>query len=115
MRRLVAAIRADLEPHLMKEERVLFPAIQSLADGQREFPFGTVGNPIRMMLFEHDRAGELLAELRAATAGYTVPDDACGSYQSLYERLAVLEADTHEHIHKENNVLFPEVLRLAES
>ena len=115
VRRLVAAIRADLEPHLMKEERVLFPAIAGLASGQREFPFGTVANPIRMMSFEHDRAGELLAELRAATAGYAIPDDACVSYRSLYERLALLEADTHEHIHKENNVLVPEALRLATS
>ena len=112
MHRLVVALRADLEPHLLKEERVLFPAIRALTTGQREFPFGTVQNPIRMMSMEHDRAGELLAELRETTAGYAVPDDGCASYRSLYERLAALEADTHRHIHLENNVLFPAAIAL---
>jgi regulator of cell morphogenesis and NO signaling len=114
VRRLVAAIRADLEPHLMKEERVLFPAIAALASGEREFAFGSVANPIRMMGIEHDRAGELLAELRATTDGYAVPADGCASYRSLYERLEALELDTHLHIHKENHVLFPAALRIAE-
>ncbi len=112
--RLVAAVRADLEPHLMKEERVLFPALHALAAGQREFGFGSVANPIRMMILEHDRAGELLAQLRDATDGYAVPADGCASYRSLYERLDALEADTHVHIHKENHVLFPRALQLAE-
>jgi len=105
--RLVVEVRADLEPHLLKEERILFPAIRALAGGVREFPFGTVQNPIRMMGIEHDRAGDLLASLRAATGGFAVPDDACASYRSLYERLEALEVDTHRHIHLENNVLFP--------
>jgi regulator of cell morphogenesis and NO signaling len=65
------------------------------------------------MVAEHDRAGELLARLRAATAGYAVPDDGCASYRSLYERLEELEHDTHVHIHKENHVLFPAALRIA--
>jgi regulator of cell morphogenesis and NO signaling len=107
VRRLVAELRAELEPHLLKEERVLFPAIRALVDGAREFPFGTVRNPIAAMATEHDRAGELLAALRSATRGYAVPDDGCASYRALYERLAVAEADTHRHIHLENNVLFP--------
>jgi regulator of cell morphogenesis and NO signaling len=65
------------------------------------------------MGIEHDRAGELLAELRAAAGSYLVPDDACASYRSLYERLEALELDTHQHIHKENHVLFPAALRMA--
>ncbi|HVM53846.1 MAG TPA: iron-sulfur cluster repair di-iron protein [Acidimicrobiales bacterium] len=112
---LVVALRADLEPHLTKEERVLFPAIEALTRGQREFPFGPVANPIRVMIMEHDRAGELLARVRAATGGYSVPADGCASYRSLYERLAALELDTHQHIHKENHVLFPAALRLADA
>ncbi len=76
VRRLVAATRAELEPHLLKEERVLFPAIEALATGRRDFGFGTVANPIRMMEREHDRAGDLLAELRAVTSGFEVPADA---------------------------------------
>jgi regulator of cell morphogenesis and NO signaling len=113
VQRLLVAVRDDLEPHLAKEERVLFPAVHALAAGRRDFPFGSVENPIRMMDVEHDRAGGLLAELRAATHDYLVPDDACASYRSLYERLAELEHDTHVHIHKENHVLFPATIVLA--
>lgn len=111
---LVKALRADLEPHLMKEERVLFPAIEALAGGQRDFPFGSIANPIRMMTLEHDRAGDLLAVLRGVTHDYAAPADGCTSYRSLYERLAALEQDTHVHVHKENHVLFPAALRLIE-
>jgi regulator of cell morphogenesis and NO signaling len=110
---LVDELVADLEPHLLKEERVLFPAIRQMAAGpEHDRPFGTVANPIRMMVLEHDRAGELLAQLRDVSAEYAVPDDACGSYRSLYGRLAHLEADTHRHIHLENNVLFPAAIAL---
>jgi len=112
--RLVVCVRADLEPHMMKEERILFPAIHALAAGTTEFPFGSVANPIRMMRLEHDRCGDLLAALRAATVSYTVPADACASYRSLYERLVALELDTHLHIHKENHVLFPAAIALTE-
>ena len=115
VRELVVELRTDLEPHLLKEERVLFPAIAALAEGDREFTFGSVSNPIRMMLLEHDRAGELLARLREVTHGYTAPHDGCASYRSLYERLADLELDTHLHIHKENHSLFPAALRLADA
>jgi regulator of cell morphogenesis and NO signaling len=111
--RLVTEVWDDLEPHMLKEERVLFPAIHDLAGGVTDFPFGSVANPIRMMTLEHDRAGELLAGLRTATRSYTVPPDGCTSYRSLYGRLAALEHDTHVHIHKENHVLFPAALELA--
>lgn len=107
--RLVHEIRADLEPHLAKEEQVLFPAIHAMAEGETSFPFGSVANPIRVMLVEHDQAGELLRQLRSAAQHYVTPDDACASYSLLYERLAHLEADTHRHIHLENNVLFTAV------
>lgn len=113
VRRLFAALHAELEPHLAKEERVLFPAIRALAAGQREFPFGTVDNPIRAMQREHDGAGELLAQLRATTGGYAVPADGCASYHALYERLEALELDTHLHIHKENHRLFALALELS--
>jgi regulator of cell morphogenesis and NO signaling len=107
VRDLVGDLRADLEPHLDKEERVLFPAIHAICEGRRDFPFGTVANPVRMMRIEHDRAGELLSELRRATHAYQAPDDGCASYRALYERLATLEHDTHVHVHKENYRLFP--------
>lgn len=115
VRRLVGAIRSELEPHLVKEEVVLFPAIGSLAAGERDVELTAVAaDTVRALIMEHDQAGELLADLRAASVGYGVPDDACASYRSLYERLAALELDTHLHIHKENHALFPTALRLTE-
>ena len=109
-------LRADLEPHLMKEERVLFPMIRELAAAARRptFHCGSVSNPISMMMIEHDRAGELLATLQALTNGYGPPADGCASYSALFEGLAALEADTHLHVHKENNLLFPAVVSLEQ-
>jgi regulator of cell morphogenesis and NO signaling len=114
VQRLVTELHADLIPHLTKEERILFPAIHAVAGDRRDFPFGSIANPIAVMGIEHDRAGMLLADLRAAADDFVVPDDACASYRSLYTRLAELEHDTHVHVHKENHVLFPAALALAE-
>jgi regulator of cell morphogenesis and NO signaling len=107
-------LRVDLEPHLDKEEQVVFPMIRLLAGAQAAPTFHAEGlvEPIAVLLAEHDRVGELLAQLRALTHGYEVPDDGCASYLACYERLAELEADTHMHVHKENNLLFPAVARM---
>ena len=110
-------MRADLEPHLLKEERVLFPMIVELAgaSGQPAFQCGTLRNPIAMMLREHDAVGDLLAEVHRLTNGFTVPHDGCASYVACFDGLARLESDTHLHIHKENNLLFPMVVRMERS
>jgi regulator of cell morphogenesis and NO signaling len=112
--RLTTALRDDLEPHMAKEEQVLFPMIRELAasDTVPEFHCGTLRNPISVMLMEHDRTGELLTELRQAAGDYALPDDACASYTALYQALQEVEEDTHLHVHKENNLLFPAVLAL---
>ena len=109
---LFGELRADLEPHLVREERVLFPMVRELvaATTAPSFHCGSLANPIRVMLADHDTAGDLLARLRSTTGDYAVPDDGCASYQALYAGLAELEADTHLHVHKENNLLFPAVL-----
>ena len=65
-----------------------------------------------MMLHEHDEVAAGLAGLRAATNGYEPPVDACNSYRAMLERLAVLESDTHRHVHEENNILFPRAIAL---
>lgn len=117
---LLAELTADLLPHMLKEEQVLFPYVDQLeqaAEGQRTAPtpfFGTVKNPVRMMMIEHDRVGELLTRLRAITDDYTVPESACFSYRELYRRMAELELRTHEHIHVENNVYFPRAVALED-
>jgi regulator of cell morphogenesis and NO signaling len=94
---VVENLRADLEPHLLKEEQILFPLIRQLEAAQ---------GPIRVMRSEHDGAGELLKEMRTLTNVYVVPKDGCQSFQLLYEGLKELEEDTHLHIYKENNILF---------
>ncbi|MFN8053711.1 MAG: iron-sulfur cluster repair di-iron protein [Acidimicrobiales bacterium] len=110
----VARVFADLGPHMMKEERVLFPMIRELdaSSEARVFHCGTLRNPISVMLSEHDAVGALLAELRHLTGDYTAPVDGCATYAACFAALAEIEADTHLHIHKENNVLFPLVVRL---
>jgi regulator of cell morphogenesis and NO signaling len=107
-------IRHDLEPHLVKEERVLFPMIRELdaATESVSFHCGTLRNPISVMLSEHDAVGDLLARLRELTNGHEPPADGCASYVACYAGLAELEVDTHLHIHKENNLLFPGVVRI---
>jgi regulator of cell morphogenesis and NO signaling len=109
---LVVEISDDLEPHMLKEERVLFPSILQLTKGSTEFPFGSIRNPVAVMRIEHEGGGQLLAELRDCTDEYTVPDDGCASYHSLYERLAALEHDTHLHVFEENHLLFPRAVAL---
>src|SRR6266508_5907913 len=110
----------DLIPHMLKEEQVLFPYItrveEAAGEGRRVPPpfFGTVQNPVRMMMLEHEAAGDLLRALRATTVNYTPPPDACASYQALYQALAGFEADLHQHIHLENNLLFPRAIEMEE-
>jgi regulator of cell morphogenesis and NO signaling len=115
---LITRLCADLKPHMFKEEQILFPYIVAMAEAADQkrtvpfAPFGTVNNPIRMMMREHDAAGELLRELRALTSDYRVPADACISYQTLYQALENFEQDLHQHIHLENNLIFPRALEL---
>ena len=97
-------LRDDLEPHLMKEERVLFPAIRQHVPGDR------LAAPISVMLAEHDTTGALLGRLQRSALDFAVPGDACGSYRALYHGLDELVCDTLLHVHKENNLLFPAVL-----
>jgi regulator of cell morphogenesis and NO signaling len=103
---------------MFKEEQILFPYIVAMAEATVQkravpfAPFGTVNNPIRMMMREHDTAGQILRELRALTSDYKVPDGVCLSYQTLYQALENLEKDLHRHIHLENNILFPKAVDL---
>ncbi len=106
-------LRHDLEPHMLKEENILFPRISKLYKQDKLIGVGScnsVENPIRVMLNDHDLAGSLLATIRKLTQNFCPPQDACGSFTYLYKKLNELEDDTHLHIHKENNLLFPKAL-----
>ena len=111
--RLTRATRADLEPHMQKEEMILFPMVRQLdgADAAPEFHCGTLRSPISVMMMEHDRVGELLEQIRTAASDFALPDDACASFRALYEGLIELESDTHMHVHRENNILFPMAIK----
>ncbi|MEZ5344209.1 MAG: iron-sulfur cluster repair di-iron protein [Pyrinomonadaceae bacterium] len=112
------ALCDELEPHMRKEEMVLFPYIKVLAAvvstsiPVAEPHFITVQNPVRMMMTEHDSAGDLLKEMRDLSKDYSIPEGACPSYRALYFGLEELEKDLHRHIHLENNVLFPQAIEL---
>ncbi|GAB4336756.1 MAG: iron-sulfur cluster repair di-iron protein [Candidatus Abyssubacteria bacterium] len=112
------SLRMEIEQHLMKEEQILFPYIRQIADyalGIGEKPLvhcGSIQNPIRQMEHEHDNAGDALARMRELTSDYDLPGDACPTFEALYEGLKSMEADLHEHIHLENNILFPKAADL---
>jgi len=114
-------LEQELYAHMQKEEQILFPYIERLerAVNERKTPeppfFGTAGNPIRMMMQEHDSAGVLLQEMRSLSGGYQPPKEACESYGELYRSFAEFEADLHTHIHLENNILFPRTIALEEA
>jgi regulator of cell morphogenesis and NO signaling len=114
VRRAFATLYEELVGHLMKEEQILFPRIRQLesdTDVTAEY-CGSIANPIRQMESEHDSAGNALAILNGFTDGYQAPEWACNTYRAMLDGLAQLEWDLHQHIHKENNVLFPKAIRL---
>ena len=119
--KLVDQLSADLLPHMLKEEQVLFPYINAIDEAsirKTEPPipfFGTARNPIRNMMLEHDSVAEILRELRVVTANYDLPDSACASYSALFSQLMSLETDLHQHIHLENNILFPRAIDVEEA
>jgi regulator of cell morphogenesis and NO signaling len=107
-----AGLRAELESHMRKEEMVLFPLIRGLDSGESagQPMLRMLEHPIRVMEHEHDGAGEALRNLRRLSNGYAPPGDACETFRALYRGLEELERDLHEHIHLENNALFPRAL-----
>jgi regulator of cell morphogenesis and NO signaling len=115
---IFTALADSLLPHMMKEENVLFPFIKRLDMCSENglpvplAPFGSVQNAVRMMMADHDTDGDRLAQMRAITHDYQLPNDACPSFTALFAGLQDLERDLHRHIHLENNVLFPAALEL---
>ncbi len=110
------ALSVELALHLMKEEQVLFPMIRQLEANQTRpsFPCGTIVNPVGRMELEHEEAGTALAQLRQLTDDYTPPDWACNTYRAMLAALVTFEQDMHQHIHKENNILFPGAVALEQ-
>jgi regulator of cell morphogenesis and NO signaling len=114
---ILFVLARELSSHMMKEEQILFPLVRRLemSDSPVAFHCGSITNPIRQMEFEHQDAGEALAKLRALTDDYTPPDWACNTYRATLDALAQFERDMHQHVHKEDNVLFPRAIKREES
>jgi len=109
----------ELTSHMKKEELVLFPYIRKMEQTKQSVaslhpPFGTVQNPIRMMMHEHDNEGERFRKIAALSNDYTPPEDACNTYKVTFALLKEFEDDLHLHIHLENNILFPKSIALEE-
>jgi len=115
---LFTELLRELEQHMFKEERVLFPYIDSLAAARRTggMPppahFGTVANPVAMMESEHDHAGDLMRRINELSSSFEPPSDACTTYRVLFQELEAFERDLHTHIHIENNILHPKAIKL---
>ncbi len=119
MQSTLAQLDEELSQHLLKEEVVLFPYIAKLEDAtgalKPQSCFGTVANPIAMMTQEHDAAGGLLADLRRLSHNFTTPPGACPTYHAYFDGLREFEQDLHQHIHLENNILFPRSIQMEEA
>lgn len=117
---LFTASAGELASHMKKEELILFPFIKKMVNAKLEDQtvqspqFGTVENPIAMMMEEHDNEGARFREIDALTNNYTPPADACNTYKVTFAMLEEFEKDLHLHIHLENNILFPEAIKLEQ-
>ena len=102
----------ELDPHMTKEERVVFPAISRMEKTGAAGAAGSLAGQIDVLVQEHTVVGDLFKEINSVTGGYAVPEDGCASYRAMLDGLREMELDLHEHIHKENNILFPGALEL---
>lgn len=110
-----AVISAELTHHFSCEENMLFPHIEQLEAAGRpvmQVPFANLQQPVTRMIMDHNQTGGELRTLREAASNYEPPTDACTTFRALYRALEELERDLHQHIHLENNILFPRAIRL---
>lgn len=118
---LVIELVQEMASHQRKEELILFPFIKRLVKAEKENDvvpqshFGSVENPIKMMEEEHDEAGEIMRKISVLSDNFTPPQGACNTYRAFYAKLEEFEEDLHQHIHLENNILFPKALKLEAS
>lgn len=112
------AVAEELKMHMHKEENILFPYIKQLVAAKKDnapvqpSPFGSIKNPISMMEAEHESAGGNMEKIHELSNAFTPPQDSCASYRVLFSKLQEFENDLHQHIHLENNILFPKAITL---
>ena len=112
------ASAGELAAHMKKEELILFPFIRKMVKAKQESSnveaahFGTVKNPIQMMMDEHTVEGNRFRRIEELSNNYTPPQDACNTYRVSFALLKEFEQDLHLHIHLENNILFPKAVEI---
>ena len=120
IQKIYLSLRSELMDHFAKEEAVLFPLVKFIAQSAKGLTVAQPPYPVSLshclqkMEADHEQAGDLLREIESLTDNYTAPEGACNSYKFLYQKLKDLNADLHQHIHLENNVLFPKALQLEQ-
>lgn len=118
IKELFTSSAGDLTIHMQKEEIMLFPYIKRLETAKKEnsplprSPFGSVSNPIGMMMEEHQHEGDRFSEIAELSDNYQPPADACTTFEVTFKQLRDFEEDLHRHIHLENNILFPKAIEL---
>ncbi len=113
--KLFHSLKMELEAHLIKEETIQYPAIKEYEKSKTKEALDKAVKVNKELEDEHTGAGDILKELRKVTKDYSVPADGCNTYRLTYSKLEELENDTFQHIHLENNILFPRLMELAES
>jgi regulator of cell morphogenesis and NO signaling len=104
LKNVYLGLKSELENHMMKEEQILFPMVKR-GEGSM------AGGPVNVMMLEHDNAGNALKRFRELTNDYNVPEEACNTWKALWHGLEAMEESLHQHIHLENNILFPRALK----
>jgi len=107
-------LKSEMEMHMQKEERVLFPRIKQLENAPEQHSAASIQIPITVMEDEHDHAGNLIKEIRDLSSDYNPPADACTTYRLSFAALHAFEEDLHRHVHLENNILFPRAIKLSD-
>jgi regulator of cell morphogenesis and NO signaling len=112
---LFAALTEEMQEHMVKEEKILFPRIKLLElNAAPQNPVAYITGPVEVMEHEHDHAGTIMQKIRLMTGNYKAPEDACTTFKLALASLQAFEADLHHHVHLENNILFPKAISLQE-
>ncbi len=121
IQRLFAELAIELSRHTRKEELVVFPFIRDLVQAEKKerrlaIPeFGSLANPVRMMEEDHREVGSTFRRIAVLSKAYTPPADACNTFRAYYAKLDEFEQDLNQHMHLENNILFPRALALEKT
>lgn len=119
--RVFKEVDHNLTSHMMKEEKILFPYIRQLVRYSQEglllqqMPFGSVSNPIQMMMYEHSIEGDHMKQISELSNDFNPPQDACNTYKATFALLKEFQDDLFLHIHLENNIAFPKAIGLEAS